>query len=205
MEPLVLAAGSVVGAFTAMAIDRVSKGNAKLLMKNSGIHSLALQRRVITEAMNRVYDHERQGKITSVEREMLLTKYRQELETLDSKTHTASSYNLKEINAFKESLVALMDRRMAQISARLDDIANRMSNTPPPVASDRRTPRFESREERRVEPQAAQIESDRQEAKPVQHSDVTDSVEGSESDASLDEIKKQIMQTLSRLEQAEVE
>lgn len=187
MEPMILVAGSAVGAFTAMAIGRVSKNNVKPFVPNS--HTDYVQKRVIMEAMNRVYDYERQGKITSVEREKLLAKYRQELNTLENRTHNVTLYNLKELNTFKETLVTVLDQRMAQISSRLDDLTNKIENAH--VANKPRT-HAERKEEK---PEVT---------KPVEHVQFPDS-DVTESDANLEEIKKQIMQTLSRLEQAEVE
>jgi hypothetical protein len=185
MEAVILAAGSAVGALTAVAMSKVN-GNGKAI-KNIPIHTMELQRRVLTEAMNRVYDYEREGRITGSEREQLLAKYRQELNMLDNRMYNHTFYNLNEVNAFKEGLVAAVDQRVAQINARLDDLASKLANQP--VVHSKPVARAERKEEKHVE------------AKPVEQVES----ESIQSDASLDEIKKQIMQTLSRLEQAEVE
>jgi hypothetical protein len=79
---------------------------------------------------------------------------------------------------------------MAQLNAKLDDLAGRMNNNGAqrPAVSN-----VERKEEKpMVQKKAEQVTT-------------MDATETTESDASLDEIKKQIMQTLSRLEQAEVE
>jgi hypothetical protein len=197
MEPIILVAGSAVGAFTALIAGKVSKGqgntNSFTHNHNTYTHSADLQRRIVTEAMNRVYYYERQGRITGNERERLLAKYRQELNALDNNNgmHGVTLYNLKELNAFKEHLVTVVDQRMAQINSKLDDITSKVgSNTP--VVRNKPATNVERKEEKRTE-------------RPVEQVEIVESAESAESDTSLDEIKKQIMQTLSRLEQAEVE
>ncbi len=193
MEPIILVAGSAVGAFTALVASKVSKGSTNSFVNNYNTHSADLQRRIVTEAMNRVYDYERQGRITVNERERLLAKYRQELNAFDNnnRTHGVTLYNLKELNTFKEHLVTVVDQRMALINSKLDDITSRIgSNTP--LVRNRPAAPMERKEEKPTAKSVEQIES-------------MESAESTESDASLDEIKKQIMQTLSRLEQAEVE
>ncbi|MEM2760432.1 MAG: hypothetical protein QXU32_10390 [Nitrososphaerales archaeon] len=194
MEPIVLLAGSAAGAFTAIAM-RKGKGNATLISNNTvPTHPIDLQRRVITEAINRVYDYEHQGKISGMEREKLLAKYRQELNVLNNNRYGVTLYDLKHINAFKESLVAIVDQRMAQINARLDDLDNKITNT---AVQSKPVIRVERKEEKR------------EITKPVERVEPVEVVESMEhdddADASLDQIKKKIMQTLSRLEQAEVE
>ena len=192
MNEIVFAAGSVAGVFTAIAIDKVSQVSTKLRQNESAMRNnydtFELEGRIVSEAMRRVYDYERVGRITSVEREKLLAKYRQQLDTCTKMVNF--HFNGNDVNSFKTDLIALVDQRMAQINTKLDDLTNRMNNdvTQRPVVSD---------VERKEAKQIAQ--------KNVEQVATADTTETSESDASLDEIKKQIMQTLSRLEQAEVE
>jgi len=192
MNEIVFAAGSVAGVFTAIAIDKVSQVSTKLRQNESAMRNnydtFELEGRIVSEAMRRVYDYERVGRITSVEREKLLAKYRQQLDTCTKMVNF--HFNGNDVNSFKTDLIALVDQRMAQINTKLDDLTNRMNNdvTQRPVVSD---------VERKEAKQIAQ--------KNVEQVATADTTETSEGDASLDEIKKQIMQTLSRLEQAEVE
>ena len=191
MESIVLAAGSTLGAFTALVMSKVSKSNTKPFINDQSIHHIDLHRRVVTEAMNRVYDYERQEKITGIEREKLITKYKQELNTLDNRTNTTTLHDLSELNAFKDRLVAVVDQRMAQINSKLDDITSKITNNTNTVHNKPIT-RTERKEEKRNTPN------------PVEFDEIVESAD-SESDTSLDNIREQIMQTLSSLEQAEVE
>jgi len=195
MSEIVLAAGSVAGVFTAIAIDKVSQANAKLRQNESMIRynhdNAELERRIVYEAMRRVYDYERAGKITSAEREKLLVKYRQQLDAFNTDIFS-SKFNAKDVNSFKSDLIAIVDQRMAQINTKLDDLTSKMNSNAthrPPVSS------IERKEEKPI----VQRNVEQVTSSPA------DTTETTESDASLDEIKKQIMQTLSRLEQAEVE
>jgi hypothetical protein len=200
MEPIILVAGSAVGAFTAIAMNKISKGNdsnddVKLFADNPSVRSADLQKRIVTGAMNKVYDYERQGRITGIEREKLVAKYKQELNALDNRSYPVTLYNVKELNAFRESLVAVVDQRVAQIHAKLDDLTNRIGNNAPVIHN---KPAHAEREKEERATASKPVE-------PAGIAEITESAEGAENDASLDEIKKQIMQTLSRLEQAEVE
>lgn len=199
MEPLIHEAGSTMGAFSTMIMNKGrSNDNTKLIRNNTFPNSVDLQKRVVTAAMNRIYDYERQGKITAIEREKLLAKYRQELNMLDNKMHGVTLYDPREIGAFGENLVAVVDQRMAQINAKLDELASKIGSNA--IAQSKSVGRVERKEEKHVETQI-------QTSKPLEPIEIAESIESenAESDASLDDIKKQIMQTLSRLEQAEVE
>ncbi|NMJ86301.1 MAG: hypothetical protein EX285_00375 [Thaumarchaeota archaeon] len=191
MESIILVAGSTLGAFTALVMSKVSKSNTKPFINDQSIHHIDLHRRVVTEAMNRVYDYERQEKITGIEREKLITKYKQELNTLDNRTNTTTLHDLSELNAFKDRLVAVVDQRMAQINSKLDDITSKMTNNTN-TAHNKPITRTERKEEKHNTP------------KPVEFDEIVESAD-SESDTSLDNLREQIMQTLSSLEQAEVE
>lgn len=198
VEPFVLVAGSVAGAFTAIAVDKVSQVNAKLkhnnnasLQSKQNFESLDLERRIVSEAIRRVYDYERKGRISTSEREKLIARYKQQFDALNVKINSIALADVKEVSTLKENLVALVDQRMAQINAKLDDLSSKINGNF--VVQGKPTVQHNERKEER--PQAAQTAN-------VEQVEVTDS---KESDANLDEIKKQIMQTLSRLEQAEVE
>jgi uncharacterized radical SAM superfamily Fe-S cluster-containing enzyme len=198
MSEIVLAAGSVAGVFTAIAIDKVTQFNVKSrqnenLARKDREH-LELERRVVYEAMRRVYDYERVGRITSAEREKLLARYREQLDTFNAQMVNFRIGN--DVSSFKTDLIALVDQRMMQINAKLDLLTNRID-----MASDRPlVSTFEKKEERKLQKTVETVVQNK-----ADHVIPTENVETSESDASLDEIKKQIMQTLSRLEQAEVE
>lgn len=189
MEPLILVAGSAAGVLTALTMNRFSN---KVTGNNVPAHSTELRRRIVTEAMNRVYDYEHEGKISEAEREKLLAKYRHELATINSR---AAHYDPREITALRENLIAIMDQRMAQINSKLDDLSSKISNTSHTKYVEKEAP---ERQEKREAPKA--------EPKPVQQMAIAENIESEiTDDASLDEIKTQIMQTLSKLEQAEVD
>ncbi|MFQ5969370.1 MAG: hypothetical protein ACE5J2_02600 [Nitrososphaerales archaeon] len=198
MEPFVLVAGSVAGAFTAIAIDKVSQVNAKLKHNNNvsvqskqNFESLDLERRIVSEAIGRVYYYERKGRISSSEREKLIARYKQQFDALNVKINSITLADVKEVSKLQENLVVVLDQRMAQINAKLDDLSSKICGNVV-VQAKSTVQRNERKEER---PQVTQTVN-------VEQVEASDS---KESDTNLDKIKKQIMQTLSRLEQAEVE
>ncbi len=193
MNEFFIAAGSVAGVFTGMAIDRVSqvssKGRLYEEIPSADYRRAALERRIVSEAMKRVYDYEGMGKISSAEREKLLARYGQQVDAFNARDVSLHN-NAPDLNAFKTDLIALVDQRMSRIHARFDALASMINGNlvQKPVVSD-----LEKKEEKPVV------------HKKVQPAQTVENIETTESDASLDDIKKQIMQTLSRLEQAEVE
>lgn len=198
MEPFVLVAGSVAGALTAIAVDKASQVNANSRqnknVKPQGLQSfesIELERRMVSEAMRRVYDYEQKGRISSSEREKLIARYKQQLDALNVKINSIPLADVKEVSTLKENLVALVDQRMVQINAKLDALSRKIDGNF--VTQGQTT--FQHNERKEERPQTAQTVN-------VEQVEVTGS---KESDAKLDELKKQIMQTLSRLEQAEVE
>jgi len=192
METIVLVASSAVGALTAMALDKVSHNVNKLHRNNS--HSINLQKRLVSKAVDRVYEYEREGRITETEREKLIIKYRQEQNKLDNEMGAVTLYDHKVLNALKENLVLVVDQRMAEITSKLDDLAGKIDEAP--VKRKTSTPLERENGKRMETPKHfAPIEI-------IENTNITESLE---TDASLEEIKKQITQTLSRLEQAEVE
>jgi hypothetical protein len=148
MEPMIHAAGSTMGAFSTMAM--YSRGNndhdAKLFRNKHFPNSVDLQRRVVIAAMNRIYDYERQGRITAIEREKLLARYRQELNMLDNKMHGVTLSDPREISAFGENLIAVVDQRMAQINAKLDDLASKIGSNA--IVQSKSVARMEKKEEK---------------------------------------------------------
>lgn len=192
---MVLAAGSVAGA-------------------ESSFGTSELERRILYEAMRRLYDYERDGRITSVERDRLLAKYRRQLDRMNANAALGSSLvDGTNINLFRKDLIALLDQRMAQISSKLDDLRSSIESGTPARSEASSNTEVERKEEkqqkakmttttpeeekRKTDGQASQSRSE-----PLPAADSTDNVEN---DSSLEDIKKEIMQTLSRLEQAEVE
>jgi hypothetical protein len=117
METIVLVASSAVGALTAMALDKVSHNVNKLNKNNT--HSINLQKRLVSKAVERVYEYEREGRITVTEREKLIIKYRQEQNKVDNDLGGVTLYDHKVLNSLKENLVLVVDQRMAEITSKL--------------------------------------------------------------------------------------
>lgn len=217
MEPIVLIAGSAVGALTAVGIGRFSRSKLSPVsdhpssMGNSRSYPLDLQRRIVTEAMNRVYEYEQQGRITKEEREHLVVKYREELSNLEKRVYSFSGNNIRELNAFKENLIAAVDQRMAHISMKMDELVSRLASAS--VSTNNASSSTSSSYARSRVALGRKESPKRQDhivtttpaAEPVSDIDVGEQEMADENDPSLDEIKKQIMQTLSKLEQAEVD
>ena len=204
METIVLVASSAVGALTAMAIDKVSHNVNKLHKNNT--HSINLQKILVSKAVERVYEYEREGRITVTEREKLIIKYRQEQNKLDNDMGGVALYDHKVLNSLKENLVLVVDQRMAEITSKLDDLAGKIDEAP--VKRKTSTPMDRDNGKLMETPKhftPIEITENITSTENTKITENTNSIESPETDASLEEIKKQITQTLSRLEQAEVE
>jgi hypothetical protein len=196
LSEIVLAAGSIAGVLTALALERAQTGRP--VYTEPAVHRGDLERRIMQEARKRLHDYERAGKISTMEREKLQAKYRLQLDLVPA--GFSADYG--------NEIMAHVDRRMEQINSRLDELVKMVgsvnnSGTAAKLIVEREESVKEK--ERLVKPEPTIIHTDTKSVRNIAQSIDTAEPDIAENDSSLDEIKKQIMQTLSRLEQAEVE
>ena len=138
MQELVLVLGSVAGACTAVAIDKIPKRkNDKFVLRanpviKSQIQSLEIEKDILTKTISRLYQNE--SELSKIQRDKLLLRYQNQLGLVIvkiEKLEAASKH--PDIGPLGDGLITLMDQKLSQLDQRLHEISSKMTvvtNTP---------------------------------------------------------------------------
>ena len=140
MEEIALVLGSLAGACTAVALDKIPRRKYRKhpITMNSAIedqlHSLRTEREILTKTISRLYQQD--SNLTIVQRDKLLTRYQHQLGIITAKTEkleAASKY--PDLGPIGDSLITLMDNKLSKLDQRLHEISSKIStSTIQPVA-----------------------------------------------------------------------
>ena len=185
--------------------DRLEKSRREL-------RTLVLEKELVSAALTRLYEAEAAKEITREEREILAVKYREELKSLDGR--------IQKIDAFIEvgDLETLRDQLLQLVSEKIDAIEKRIERTTMnaqplineilsknTVASKPETkeekPKVEDISDLLTTPRLEQAKETPQEMPKV--SEAKRKI-GSQ-DAQVDELQKELLEALDRLEKLDVE
>ncbi len=134
MEELILVLGSVAGACTAVAMDRIPKRkNDKQVLRTSStiksqIQSLILEKEILTKTISRLYQND--SDLSKIHRDKLLLRYQNHLGLVISKIEkleTASKH--PDLGPLGDGLVTLMDQKLSQLDQRLNEISSKITIT----------------------------------------------------------------------------
>jgi hypothetical protein len=138
MEELVLVLGSVAGACTAVAMDKIPKrkNNKPVLETNTSIknkiQSLKIEKEILTKTISRLYRQE--SELSKIHRDKLLLKYQHQLGlviTKIEKFEEASKH--PDLGPLGDGLITLMDQKLSQLDKRLNEISSKITiNIPVP-------------------------------------------------------------------------
>ena len=132
MEELVLVLGSVAGACTAVAMDKIPKRkNSKQIIGTSStiksqIQSLKIEKEILTKTISRLYQQE--SELSKVHRDKLLLRYQHQLGiviTRIEKLETASKH--PDLGPLGDGLITLMDQKLSHLDQRLNEISSKIS------------------------------------------------------------------------------
>lgn len=132
MQELVLVLGSVAGACTAIAIDKIPKRNSQksILRANpviqNQIQSLKIEKDILTRTISRLYQKE--SEFSKIQRDKLLLRYQNQLGlviTKIEKLEAASKH--PDLGPLGEGLITLMDQKLSQLDQRLHEISSKMT------------------------------------------------------------------------------
>ena len=132
MQEIVLVLGSVAGACTAVAIDKIPKRkNDKLTFKinptiTNQIQSLKIEKDILTRTISRLY--QRESEISKIQRDKLLLKYQHQLGlviTKIEKLEAASKH--PDLGPLGDGLITLMDQKLSQLDQRLHEISSKIA------------------------------------------------------------------------------
>ncbi|MBI3622926.1 hypothetical protein HY212_02485 [Candidatus Pacearchaeota archaeon] len=138
MEELVLVLGSVAGACTAVAMDKIPKRkNNKQIIGTSStiksqIQSLKIEKEILTKTISRLYQQE--SELSKVHRDKLLLRYQHQLGiviTRIEKLEMASKH--PDLGPLGDGLITLMDQKLSNLDQKLNEISSKIAITTIPA------------------------------------------------------------------------
>ena len=188
-EIAVIAGTSVAGAISAAFIERLSRSKGgKKQPKSTGaaraeLLSLLFEKNLASEAITRVYEASQEGRIDRLERDRLLLKYKQQLDSLNLRIAGLQPVaDMADLTELRNNLVSLFENKISALDQKILD----MRSGVPPVTIDARV--------QKIIAETAKVQSAPVEQKPFKAEE-----------KSIDQLQKEIMQALQRLEQVEID
>jgi DNA anti-recombination protein RmuC len=198
-------AGAISGAAVVHIVSKVNSSSLKSQRQvvkpfdnaKAELQSLQFEKRLVGEAITRVYEAVQEGKVDSVERDRLLVRYKQQLDSYNEKIgELQSAVDFTDLYEMRNDITGLLERRITAIDQKLGELSKK-------YGMERREPikikqqRFIEKEEENggggggggVESLAeveALVEEDKSEGKNI------------------DELQKEIIEALHRLDQVEI-
>lgn len=132
MQELVLVLGSVAGACTAVAIDKIPKRkNDKFIVRTNPaiknqIQSLKIEKDILTRTISRLYQQE--AGLSKIQRDKLLLRYQNQLGlviTKIEKLEAASKH--PDLGPLGDGLIILMDQKLSQLDQKLHEISSKIT------------------------------------------------------------------------------
>lgn len=194
VEIAVIAGSSVAGVISAAVLEKLksrSSTTPEPLHKPTAtsirmeLESLLFEKTLASEAITRVYEASQQGRIDRLERDRLLLKYKQQLDSLSQKIQELQpAADYIEIAEMRDSLTKIIEDRIAALDRKLQQLSK--SGATFSVSLDPHVQKIIS-ETRNVQ-QATPVE-------PKQKSE----------EKTIEQLQNEIVQALERLEQAEID
>ena len=232
-----IAASTLAGAISAAVIlTRMSRSKTSLKKKHerlikpfsttkAELQSLLFEKSLLSESITRVYEASYEGKIDSIERDRLLLKYKQQLDSYDKKIADLQSVvDITELVDMRNGLVSLLEGRITAIDQKLTEISDKYGISKSDIIdsslkSDRQVivskPEGEKKE---YVQKLKENDDDRHQSDVANEEEMTvATVRGDQKDQkkhndkekvkteekTIDELQKEIMHALSRLEQVD--
>ncbi len=161
---------------------------ADLERSRRDMRTLMVERDLLSSAMMKLYEAENEGRITREEREMISKRYSDQIKDLQAKLKDVELVvEVGELEGLRGELVTLFESKIRNIESRLDVAKQRLGPAAPHPAKKEAPPKVEKATdlERAVE----------RRAKP----------EMSESEKRVREIRDEVMDALTKLEQIDIE
>ena len=132
MQEIVLVLGSVAGACTAVAIDKIPKRkNDKFVLRanpviKSQIQSLEIEKDILTKTISRLYQNE--SELSKIQRDKLLLRYQNQLGLVIAKIEKLEAASKHpDIGPLGDGLVTLMDQKLSQLDKKLHEISSKIT------------------------------------------------------------------------------
>ena len=238
-EILLIAAFALAGAISgAIILTKISRIKTLLKKKErftkafittkEELQSLQFEKSLISQSITRVYEASYEGKIDLIERDRLLLKYKQQLNSHDKKIADLQSLvDISELADMRNGLVSLIEGRITAIDHKLAEISNKYGISTSDIIigsspkSSNQQPIIDRAREEEEKKKSSKKEEENQEKfgneghqsqhlaneetmaireqKDQKKDSVREKIKTEEK--TIDEIQKEIMQALGRLEQ----
>ncbi len=154
------------------------------------MRTLVLERDLLSSALMKLYEAETEGRITRDEREMITKRYSEQIKSIQSKLKDVELIvEVGELERLRDELVSLFRDKIQNIEARLDQAKERLG----PAAPEVETKQAQARRVERAEDLEQAVE--RKTGRP----------EISEAERRVKEIRDEVMDALTKLEQIDIE
>lgn len=141
-EVVIIAGSSIAGVISAAFLDkllRIRSNNKKHARSSSSstasiqaeLLSLLFEKNLTSEAITRVYEAAQDGRIDRLERDKLLLKYKQQLDSLNQKiAYLRPVADFSDLKELRNNLVSFLEDRISALDKKLLEISK--SSPPPP-------------------------------------------------------------------------
>jgi hypothetical protein len=188
-EMAIIAGSSLVGVISATVIGKLSRSKAgntqprSTGMAKAELLSLLFEKNLASEAITRVFEASQEGKIDRLERDRLLLKYKQQLDSITQRiSHLQPVADLAEMTELRDDLVSVLENRISVLDKKLLEMKSSVTHD----AIDERV--------HKIIAETTKVQAEPIEQKPFKAEE-----------KSIDQLQKEIMHALQRLEQVEID
>lgn len=108
-----------------------NKNSSDLKMMKNELDSLEVERSIITSSVRKIHETFREGKLSQLEFDRLMIKYREDLRKCDEEIEqTRSVVDLYDLSSIRNNLVSIIEDKIKVIDSRLSEISDRNFKTP---------------------------------------------------------------------------
>jgi len=171
------------------ALRSTSFSPSELEKSRREMRTMMVERDLLSSALMKLYEAESEGRITREEREMVTKRYSEQIKSIQSKLKDVELVvEVGELEKLREELVSLFKEKIQNIEARLDQAKERLTPVAPEVVAKQAGRRAEREEE-------LEKVVERKVGRP----------EMSEAERRVRQIRDEVMDALTKLEQIDVE
>jgi hypothetical protein len=193
-----IAGSSIAGVISAVFLDKLLRirGNNKKYAQSSSssiasiraeLISLLFEKNLTAEAITRVYEAARDGRIDRLERDKLLLKYKQQLDSLNQKVaYLQPVADFSDLKELRNNLVSFLEDRISALDKKLLELSK--SNPPSQDDIDAKARKI-----------LAETSNMQQSATPIEQKMFK------ADEQSIEQLHKEIVQALQHLEQVEID
>jgi len=195
-------AGAISGAAVVHIVSKVNSSSLKSQRQvvkpfdnaKAELQSLQFEKRLVGEAITRVYEAVQEGKVDSVERDRLLVRYKQQLDSYNEKIgELQSAVDFTDLYEMRNDITGLLERRITAIDQKLGELSKK-------YGIKRREP-IKIKQQRFIEKGEEKGGGGGGESLAEVEALVE---EGKSEGKNIDELQKEIIEALHRLDQVEI-